>query len=111
MEPLDPVLHQPSRTHIAAFLVGCGEATFGELKRALGISDGNLESHLKKLIAAGYVVVRKETGGGRPQSFYALTAPGQAALKAYVAAFQRLLNLAPEPGPAPVPMAWREKPG
>lgn len=93
MAPLDPLLHQPLRTQIAAFLAGAGEATFTELKKRLDVSDGNLESHLKKLIAADYVAARRESGVGRPQSFYALTTTGRTALTAYVAALQALLPL------------------
>ena len=91
MDNLDALLHQPLRTQIAAYLAGSGEAAFSELRRELAVSDGNLESHLKKLIAAGYVAVRKESGEGRPQSYYALTETGLDALRAYVAALQRLL--------------------
>lgn len=91
MEALDPMLHQPLRTQLAAFLAGAGEATFTDLKRQLDVSDGNLESHLKKLITANYVSVRKETSGIRPQSYYTLTTSGQAALRQYVTALQQLL--------------------
>lgn len=91
MNELDALLHQPLRTQLVAFLAGAGEVTFSELKRKLDISDGNLDSHLKKLIDAGYVATRKETGSGRPQSYYALTAAGREALHNYVAALQKLL--------------------
>ncbi|WP_371325406.1 transcriptional regulator [Dechloromonas sp. ZY10] len=94
MEELDPLLHQPLRTQLVAFLAAAGEQTFGELKRQLAVSDGNLDAHLKKLLAAGYLSVRKEQGGSRPQSFYALTESGQAALAAYIHALQQLLPLA-----------------
>jgi len=92
MDTLDALLHQPLRTQIAAYLVGAGEATFTELKRELQVSDGNLESHLKKLIAADYVSVRRQAGGGRPQSFYSLTKKGQTALRDYVTSLQRMLR-------------------
>ena len=68
MENLDPLLHQPLRTQLVAYLAGASEATFSDLKRTLDVSDGNLDAHLKKLVAAGYVDVRKEKGEGRPQS-------------------------------------------
>jgi predicted ArsR family transcriptional regulator len=100
MEPLDALLHQPLRTQVAAFLAGAGEATFSDLKRQLAVSDGNLESHLKKLIAAGYVDVRKEIGAGRPQSFYELTDEGRKALRDYIGALQRLLPLDAKAQPA-----------
>lgn len=93
MDELDPLLHQPLRTQIAAYIAGAGEVTFSELKRQLDVSDGNLDAHLKKLLAADYVAVRKSSGDGRPQSYYMLTATGQAALAAYVRALQKLLPL------------------
>ena len=95
MEELDPLLHQPLRTQLVAFLAGAGEQTFSELKRQLEVSDGNLDAHLKKLLAADYVSVRKDSGGSRPQSFFTLTPTGSAALAAYVQALHRLL---PSPG-------------
>jgi predicted ArsR family transcriptional regulator len=93
MEELDPLLHQPLRTQLVAFLAGAGEQTFSDLKRQLGVSDGNLDAHLKKLLAADYVAVRKEIGAGRPQSYFVLTPTGLAALTTYVQALQRLLPL------------------
>lgn len=100
MDELDPLLHQPLRTQLVSFLAGAGEATFGDLKRRLDVSDGNLDAHLKKLVAAGYVAVRKDMAGSRPQSCFALTPAGLAALSAYVQALQKLLPLereAPQP--------------
>src|SRR5687768_4943566 len=93
METLDAVMHQPLRTQIVAYLAGAQQATFTELRTALEVSDGNLESHMKKLIAAGYVEVSKQSGEGRTQSYYTLTRAGRAALKAYVNALQRLLPM------------------
>ncbi|MBS4098593.1 MAG: transcriptional regulator [Sulfuricella sp.] len=110
MDNLDALLHQPLRTQIAAFLAGSGEATFSELRRELDVSDGNLESHLKKLIAADYVAVRKESGAGRPQSYYTLTATGLDALRAYVAALQRVLAFGAAKPAAPPLEAMQLKP-
>jgi predicted ArsR family transcriptional regulator len=90
---LNPVLHQPVRTRIAAYLAARGESTFSELKKAIGITDGNLEAHMKKLVGAGYVEARRETGDGRPQTFYELSASGRAAFRCYVSALQSLLAL------------------
>jgi predicted ArsR family transcriptional regulator len=46
---------------------------------------------LKNLIAADYVTTRKETGSGRPQSFYALTPTELNVLCGYVKALQSML--------------------
>lgn len=90
---LDATLHQPIRTQIIAYLAGREEATFMELKRVLEISDGNLESHLKKLIAADYIITRKDTGSRRQQTLYLLTETGRAALSAYLGSLQKLLGV------------------
>lgn len=108
---LDPVLHQPVRTEIVAYLVGRGEATFSELKRVLQASDGNLESHLKKLIGADYVATRRDSSGGRQQTVYALTKSGQAAMRQYVASLQQMLQFsngarAVRNAPARRKLAW-----
>ena len=89
---LDPLLHQPVRTQIAAYLAGRGEATFAELKRALAATDGNLDAHLTKLVDAGYLESRKEaSAGGRPQTVYSLTDIGRSAFATYVTTLSALL--------------------
>ena len=97
MPTLDPLLHQPLRTQIAAFLSGRGEATFSELKRNLNATDGNLDAHLGKLVEAGYVDSRKESGsGGRPQTVFLLTEKGRAALSAYVCQLSEIVAMSGE---------------
>ncbi|MDD3518080.1 MAG: transcriptional regulator [Chromatiales bacterium] len=91
---LNPLLHQPSRTQVVAFLNGRGEATFSELKHALGVTDGNLGTHLAKLVEAGLVMARETASdSGRAQSVYRLTAKGRRALAEYVAHLTDLLAL------------------
>jgi predicted ArsR family transcriptional regulator len=89
---LDPVMHQPIRTRMVAYLAARDEATFNELKDAIRITDGNLDAHMKKLLASGYVEARRESGDGRPQTFYSLTETGRAACRVYVDALQTLLR-------------------
>ncbi len=90
---LDAILHQPIRTRIVAYLAGREEATFMELKRVLEISDGNLESHLKKLISSDYIFTRKDTAKRRQQTLYLLTETGRAALSTYLVSLQKLLGV------------------
>jgi len=93
---LDPLLHQPVRTQIAAYLAGRGEATFAELKRVLDVTDGNLDAHLGKLAEAGYVESRREAQpGGRPATVFSLTETGRQAFASYVATLSALLSAAP----------------
>lgn len=90
---LDPLLHQPARTQLVAYLSGRGEATFSELKRVLGVTDGNLGAHLAKLVEAGYVGTGEAAGAGRAQTAYSLTAAGRAALAEYVGRLAALMAM------------------
>lgn len=49
---LDPIFHQTVRTRLGS-LLDAGACSFAELKTRLGVTDGNLDAHLRKLSAAG----------------------------------------------------------
>jgi DNA-binding MarR family transcriptional regulator len=90
---LDPLLHQPARTQLVAYLSARGETTFSELKRVLGVTDGNLGAHLSKLVEAGYVATSEMEHGRRSQTAYTLTPAGRIALNEYVARLSALMTL------------------
>ena len=108
LSQLDPLLHQPVRTRIVAFLSGRGEATFNELKRALSITDGNLGAHLGKLVEAELVASHEDAANARPQTVFALTRRGRGALATYVAQLSSLVQLSAEV-PAPSLRAPRKR--
>jgi predicted ArsR family transcriptional regulator len=97
LSTLDPILHQPARTQLIAYLASQGETTFSKLKCILGLTDGNLDAHLKKLVDARYLTLRKETGMGRPETIFSLTSTGREALAAYIS--QLTILLKPETAP------------
>jgi DNA-binding MarR family transcriptional regulator len=87
---LDPVFHQVVRTHLAT-LLNAGPCSFTELKNRLGVTDGNLDAHLRKLSAAGYLhsrMVVKE----RPQTVYSFSPSGKRAFAAYVAGLRTIIG-------------------
>ncbi|MEN8167636.1 MAG: transcriptional regulator [Pseudomonadota bacterium] len=88
---LDPLLHQPIRTRLTAYLAARGETTFTELRQVLEVTDGNLDGHIKKLLAAGYLRARKQRGKGRPQTLYLLSETGLQAFQTYIQILQALL--------------------
>jgi len=90
---LDPILHQPARTQLVAYLSGRGEATFSELKRVLGVTDGNLGAHLAKLTETGYVAASEAAGRGRAHTVYSLTPAGCTALADYVSRLSSLMAM------------------
>ncbi|MEM6340215.1 MAG: transcriptional regulator [Pseudomonadota bacterium] len=76
------IFHQPVRTRLALILF-LGEASFSELKGRLEITDGNLDAHLKKLSAAGYLHSRMVLEG-RPHTVYRLSESGTKAFRKYL---------------------------
>ncbi len=98
---LDPLLHQPVRTQLVAFLSARGEATFSDLKRVLETTDGNLGAHLNKLVEAGYVEAREQAGAVRGKTVFCLTRSGRSALAKYVAALSSLMGTDMEKRPSP----------
>ena len=56
---LDSDIHQPARMSILLFLLPKGKATFTVIQKALGLTSGNLSSHIKKLQGKGFVDIKK----------------------------------------------------
>jgi DNA-binding transcriptional ArsR family regulator len=77
---LDRIIHEPVRLQIMAILGGVDTADFKFLVSALGLSKGNLSSHVEKLESTGYVRVMKGFNGKITHTQYALTAVGRKAL-------------------------------
>jgi DNA-binding MarR family transcriptional regulator len=77
---LDRTIHEPVRLRIMAMLGGVDTVDFNFLVSTLGLSKGNLSSHIEKLEAAGYVQVTKGFNGKMTHTQYSLTAKGRKAL-------------------------------
>jgi len=67
-------------------------ADFTTLKAILGVTDGNLASHLAVLEKHRYVRVRKEFVRRKPQTTYQLTDAGRRAFGAHVDALEELIR-------------------
>ena len=59
------------------------EVDFNFLLAALGLSRGNLSSHMSKLADADYVAVDKKFVGNLPNTTYSITVTGREALAEY----------------------------
>lgn len=94
---LDPVIHSRLRLTAVSLLASVDEAEFTWLRDAAGTTDGNLSTHLTRLVDAGYVQANRSTGLTR----YALTPAGRAAFRTYVDHLEQLLrpNLAEQESP------------
>lgn len=91
---LDAVVHQRVRLGILSALAAGGATRFTDLKAALGLTDGNLSVHARKLEDAGYVSVTKSFVDRSPQTEYDLTEAGRAALGAYLDAMEAVIQAA-----------------
>jgi len=92
---LDPVIHAPARLRVVATLAALGsgdELSFPKVQKLLGMTAGNLSTHLRKLEDAGYVTVTKTHEGRTPATYLALTTRGRAAFEDYTAALNTLLR-------------------
>jgi DNA-binding MarR family transcriptional regulator len=101
---LDPVIHGPARLRIMVTLVTLPEGddlSFTRLQDLLGLTPGNLITHLRKLEDAGYVATVKSGAGVTARTSVSLTHDGRVALDRYTSALRQLLDAAASPPPAP----------
>lgn len=92
MDEIDNVIAQPARMRILAVLYRNREADQAWVRDRLGLTDGNLGSHVQRLEKAGYVKVtrRLTTGGFRAR--IRITPAGDAAFQRLLASLQALLE-------------------
>jgi DNA-binding transcriptional ArsR family regulator len=94
---LDPVIHAPARLRITVTLVALRDGDdlpFTKLQELIGLTPGNLITHLRKLEDAGYVTTEKNGSGVTARTSVALTHNGRAALDRYTTVLRGLLDSA-----------------
>jgi DNA-binding MarR family transcriptional regulator len=94
---LDPVIHVPARLRIVVTLAVLHDGdtlSFTRLQDLIGLTPGNLITHLRKLEEVGYVRTEKTGGGATARTSVALTHGGRAALELYTTALRGLLDSA-----------------
>ena len=99
-DELDPVIHAPARLRIAITLATLDDGdnlSFTRLQELIGLTPGNLITHLRKLEDAGYVSTHKNGGGVTARTSVALTHSGRAALEHYTTVVRQLLDSAEKP--------------
>jgi DNA-binding MarR family transcriptional regulator len=94
-DPLDPLIHVPARLRIVATLAALhdgDELSFRRLQDMIGLTPGNLITHLRKLEDAGYITSEKTVNGSGAQTSVSLTPIGRTALVAYRVALSDVLG-------------------
>ena len=95
MSEVDPIIHQPTRLRIMASLVGLDKGarvSFTFLQDLLGLTDGNLSVHLKKLEEAGFISTSKEFVAKKPKTWLWLTPAGRRAFQQYIELLEKIIG-------------------
>jgi DNA-binding HxlR family transcriptional regulator len=90
-DKLDKLIHERGRLGIMTLLATRPSWSFPDLKTELGLSDGNLITHLRTLHEAGHVAMIKEIHD-RPQTTYALTEKGRKAFTDYLTVLEQIVK-------------------
>ena len=89
---LDRVIHEKRRLAIMSMLAASDELSFTEMRDALGMTDGNLTTHIKALQQEGYVSVAKSYQNRRPLTTCALTVTGRKAFAEYINLLEKIVR-------------------
>jgi DNA-binding MarR family transcriptional regulator len=89
---LDRVIHEKGRLAIMSMLAASPELSFTELRDTLGMTDGNLTTHIRTLQETGYLSVTKSFQNNRPLTTCALTAAGKRAFTHYINLLERIIR-------------------
>jgi DNA-binding MarR family transcriptional regulator len=101
---LDPVIHAPVRLRVAVTLATLRDGdnlSFTRLQELLGLTPGNLITHLRKLEDAGYVTTVKAGRGVNARTSVSLSRVGRKALDTYTAVLRQLLDSPSTNGTSP----------
>jgi DNA-binding MarR family transcriptional regulator len=101
---LDPVIHAPARLRVVVTLATLRDGdslSFTRLQELLGLTPGNLITHLRKLENAAYVTTVKTGSGVTARTSVSLSQQGREALNTYAAVLRQLLDSASTNGTSP----------
>ncbi len=77
---------------MSALMVNAG-VNFNELKELIGVTDGNLASHIKNLEENGFIKVQKGFIGRKTNTSYSVTKAGEKAFRAHLDALEEMIRL------------------
>ncbi|HUS72517.1 MAG TPA: transcriptional regulator [Sedimentisphaerales bacterium] len=90
---INRVVHEPVRLAILKILTSVKEVDFSFLLTTLGVTKGNLATHINKLETTGLLEVKKEFRGKVPHTSYKITRTGRRQFQKY---WENMKALAPE---------------
>lgn len=92
---LDKIVNDPTRMAILHMLSDGSTTSFTFLQQTLGLTKGNLSTHLTKLHDAGYISTERVKSGPKEHSVYAATVEGKEAMARHWAQLDQLRSMQP----------------
>lgn len=83
----------PARLSILVYLYFTQNATFPVLQKKLGLTSGNLSSHLRKLEELGLIRISKRFVDLRPTTFAVLTKEGAQRIRSQMVRMRELVSM------------------
>ena len=80
------------RLGIMSILIVNEHVSYNRLKELLGVTDGNLASHLKALEKLKYIIVEKSFVNRKPHTSYDVSQAGRNAFQEHLDALENLLK-------------------
>ena len=92
-DTLERIFHEPNRLAIMSAVCPAEKGlTFRELRDTTGMTDGNLNRHLKVLRDAKAVNIKKKFVAGKPQTTITISAHGLKCFSEYLTALETVLQ-------------------
>lgn len=88
---LNKAFENRTRLGIMSILMVNEHVSFNRLKDLLGVTDGNLASHLKALDKLAYIINEKSFVDRKPNTTYDVSDIGRKAFKEHIDALERLI--------------------
>ena len=92
LDNINKAFENKARLGIMSVLSVNESVSFVRLKELLGLSDGNLASHIRGLEDAGYLTTRKCFVGRKPSATFSVTDKGREAFSQHLAALEALIK-------------------
>ena len=92
IEKLNKAFDSRIRLTIMSVLSVREEVDFNDLKEMLGVTDGNLATHVAVLERLRYLRVKKSFTGKKPRTTYAITESGSKAFAGHVDALEEVIR-------------------
>ncbi|MEO6637786.1 MAG: transcriptional regulator [Ginsengibacter sp.] len=89
---LNKVFDSRVRLGIMSTLMVNDKINFNDLKQLIGVTDGNLASHIKSLEDSGFIKVNKGFVGRKTNTTYAVTKSGQKAFQQHLDALENMIK-------------------